>query len=480
MNTNQTTVKTTTETLNQQDNNNQTKTVDSNASTASTLNNTTTGASANTANNNASTVNNNTASNNTTSDSNANNASANTKSSNAASNVNTKSGTVSNVSTTSNNTSANSANSASTVSNVNTSNTSNTGKPENEHEGKAILWAFIANMAIFFIKFIVATITKSASMMSEAVHSFADTFNEITLVLGKKMSHKTRSRRHPFGTSRGRYLASFLVVVLLFVVGGLYSAIEAFSKMISILRGGPEMHAVDTSHLIIVLIVCVISFCLESYSLHNSILEARGRYVITHSGKPEDFNLWRFWKGTKSSDLACVITEDVLACIGLIFAGFGTLTALLTGDDIYDAAGGAAVGILLILGAIILGRKIASLLLGEGMSEQTYNRVEKIANEVLSRKLVNNEFVKTSDGKYEYDANSGNRLISVEGLHLDEDRILLTMKIDIKDSAHVDDAVIIDAIESEVRNNIFWYDWEIKIEVDHFDPNRVRTYPDAE
>ena len=240
------------------------------------------------------------------------------------------------------------------------------------------------------------------------------------------------------------------------------------------------MHAVDTSHLIIVLIVCVISFCLESYSLHNSILEARGRYVITHSGKPEDFNLWRFWKGTKSSDLACVITEDVLACIGLIFAGFGTLTALLTGDDIYDAAGGAAVGILLILGAIILGRKIASLLLGEGMSEQTYNRVEKIANEVLSRKLVNNEFVKTSDGKYEYDANSGNRLISVEGLHLDEDRILLTMKIDIKDSAHVDDAVIIDAIESEVRNRIFWYDWEIKIEVDHFDPNRVRTYPDAE
>lgn len=477
MDTNQTTVKTTADTLNQ-DNNNPTKTANSNASTASTLNNTTTGASANTANNNASTVNNNTASNNTTSDSNANNASANTKSSNAASNVNTKSGTVSNVSTTSNNTSANSANSASTVSTA--SITSNTGKPENEHEGKAILWAFIANMAIFFIKFIVATITKSASMMSEAVHSFADTFNEITLVLGKKMSHKTRSRRHPFGTSRGRYLASFLVVVLLFVVGGLYSAIEAFSKMISILRGGPEMHAVDTSHLIIVLIVCVISFCLESYSLHNSILEARGRYVITHSGKPEDFNLWRFWKGTKSSDLACVITEDVLACIGLIFAGFGTLTALLTGDDIYDAAGGAAVGILLILGAIILGRKIASLLLGEGMSEQTYNRVEKIANEVLSRKLVNNEFVKTSDGKYEYDANSGNRLISVEGLHLDEDRILLTMKIDIKDSAHVDDAVIIDAIESEVRNNIFWYDWEIKIEVDHFDPNRVRTYPDAE
>lgn len=350
-------------------------------------------------------------------------------------------------------------------------------KPENEHEGKAILWAFIANMAIFLIKLIVATITKSASMMSEAVHSFADSFNEITLVLGKRMSHKSRSRRHPFGTSRGRYLASFLVVVLLFVVGGLYSAVEAFGKMLGILTGDADMHAVDAGHLIVVLIVCVISFCLESYSLHNSILEAKGRYVITHSGRPEDFNLWKFWKGTKSSDLACVIAEDVLACAGLVFAGFGTLMALLTGDDIYDAAGGAAVGILLIVGAVVLGRKISSLLLGEGMSEQTYNRVERIANEVLNRRLVDNRFVKDEHGNYEYAEGSGNRLISVEGLHLDEDRILLTMKIDIRDSAHVDDAVVIDAIEAEVRRRIFWYDWEIKIEVDHFDPNRVLTYP---
>ena len=121
MDTNQTTVKTTTDTLNQQDNNNQTKTVDSNVSTVSTLNNTTPGASANTANSTASTV-----SNNTTSDVSVNSA---------------------------NNASANSANTASI--------TSNTGKPENEHEGKAILWDFIANMAIFFINFIVAIITIS-------------------------------------------------------------------------------------------------------------------------------------------------------------------------------------------------------------------------------------------------------------------------------------------------------------------------------
>ena len=111
------------------------------------------------------------------------------------------------------------------------------------------------------------------------------------------------------------------------------------------------------------------------------------------------------------------------------------------------------------------------------MSEQTYNRVERIANEVLNRRLVDNRFVKDEHGNYEYAEGSGNRLISVEGLHLDEDRILLTMKIDIRDSAHVDDAVVIDAIEAEVRRRIFWYDWEIKIEVDHFDPNRVLTYP---
>lgn len=366
----------------------------------------------------------------------------------------------------------------STVSNAN-DDSDNDDKPVKQHEGKAIMWAFIANLGIFLIKLIVAMITASASMMSEAVHSFADTFNEVTLVLGKKMSSKTRSRKHPFGTSRGRYLASFLVVILLFVVGGLYSAVEAFRKMFSIIAGGADMHAVDTGHLIIVLLVCVTSFCLESYSLHNSILEARERYIITHSGKPEDFNLWRFWTGTKSSDLACVIMEDVLACTGLVFAFIGTIASLITGDDIYDAAGGAAVGVLLILGAIVLGRKISSLLLGEGMSEQTYDRVERIANEILSRKFENNAFIKDDNGDYVIDRGNGNRLISVEGLHLDEDRILLTMKVDIHDSEHVDDTVIIDAIESTIRERISWYDWEIKIEIDHFDPSRVNTYPSA-
>ena len=151
----------------------------------------------------------------------------------------------------------------------------------------------------------------------------------------------------------------------------------------------------------------------------------------------------------------------------------------LTGDDIYDVAGGAAVGVLLILGAIVLGRKISSLLLGEGMSERTYDSVERIANEILSRKFENNAFIKDDNGDYVIDRGNGNRLISVEGLHLDEDRILLTMKIDIHDSVHVDDTVIIDAIERAVRERISWYDWEIKIEIDHFDPSRVNTYPSA-
>lgn len=347
-------------------------------------------------------------------------------------------------------------------------------KPEKKHEGTAIIAALIANAGIAIIKFAVAVVSNSSAMLSESIHSAADTANEITLILGKKFSNKRRTRKHPFGTSRGRYLASFLVATLLFVLGGVYSTMEAFGKVFSIIKGGADAHTVDTAHLIIVLLVCIVSFGLESWSLHKSIIEAKERFNHTHSGKSGDFDLFHFWRGTKSSDLVAVIAEDTLACTSLAIAAFGTVLALLTGDAIWDAVGGALVGLLLIFGAVMLGIQISSLLLGEGMSESTYDRVEKATNLALSYDVdeTGSAFKKDGNGDYVINANNGNRIITVAGIHLDEDRILLSLKVDIKDSKHVDDAVYVDAIESEIRKEIPWYEWEIIIEVDHYDPHR--------
>lgn len=351
-------------------------------------------------------------------------------------------------------------------------------KPEKEHEGKAIMAALIANAAIALMKFLVAMWSKSAAMLSESIHSASDTANEITLILGKKFSKKRRTRKHPFGTSRGRYLASFLVATLLFVLGGVYSTMEAFKKVISIIHGGPDAHSIDTNHLLIVLGVCVVSFCLEAWSLHNSIKEAKERFSYTHSDTGKEFDLWRFWTGTKSSDLIAVIAEDVLACTGLVFAFIGTLLALITGDDIWDAIGGAAVGILLIGGAVLLGIQISSLLLGEGASDATYDRIEKATNLVLARKM-NEEgtafIIKENENGvkyYEHDSKNGNRIIRVGAVHLDEDSLQIVMKIDLADSANIDDTVYINAIESEIRREVPWYEFEISVEVDHYDPTR--------
>lgn len=307
----------------------------------------------------------------------------------------------------------------------------------------AIIWALTANILIAVMKFVCAALG-SVAMLSEGVHSVADSANELTLMVGKKFSKKEPSRKHPWGTSRGRYLASFIVAVLLFLAGGAYSSYEAIEKMIAISHMG--VRTVDVSTLRISLITCIVAAILEGLSLHKGINEAHGRFVKTHEyGK---FNLWRFWTGTKSSDLAAVIAEDVLACVSLAIAGSCTAMALITGDELWDGIGGLGVGIILIIGSVLLALQVSSLLLGEGVSDHTYDTLERI--------IMNTDGVK--------------RLIRIQAMHLDEDRVLCCIKVDMH--ADRDNNAVIDDIERRIRSQITWYDFDIVIETDRYDPNR--------
>lgn len=245
-----------------------------------------------------------------------------------------------------------------------------------ENEGDAVLWALIANVAVAAVKFIVAAFSHSASMMSEAIHSTADSLNEVTLIVGEKMSHRPPTKNFPKGWSRLRYLASFIVAIFLFVIGGAYSAIEAAKKVSSLTDATPGGHAVDTGHLIIALVVVVIAACLEGLSLHKSIGEAKERFH--HSQHPGEFHLFSFWRGTKSSDLAAILAEDVLALASLFFSGVGILMSIITGDAIWDAFGGLMVGFVLIIGAVALGIQIGSLIIGEGGSPHDFEVVNRI------------------------------------------------------------------------------------------------------
>ena len=325
----------------------------------------------------------------------------------------------------------------------------------NANIGIAVIAALLANVMVAVVKFVVFMITHSASMLSESVHSLADSGNELTLIIGNKLSHRPPSRKHPLGWSRARYLASFIVAVSLFAIGGVYSASESIAKIREVVSGGPQAHAVDTHSMAIVLVVTVICAAIEAWSLHNGIKEAKERFEETHD--PGPFSLIKFWKGTKSSDLAVVLSEDTLAVVGLAFAFFGSLLAILTGDEIWDAIGGTSIGVLLIVGALLLGAQVASLLIGEGASDHTYR--------VITQVLADNPDVERV-------------LADPAAMHLSEKRILVLLKVQFRNETELDDAAAINRLEEQLRAAIPYYTLDIVVEPDTYDPVKAAKVED--
>ena len=207
---------------------------------------------------------------------------------------------------------------------------------EQKHAGAAVKAALIANIGVAIAKLAAAVFTGSSSMLSESVHSIADCSNEIVLIIGDKVSKHKLNSEHPFGWYRTKYLASFVVATLLFFVGGFFSTPEAMKKIIAV-NDDPALQNANRMELVVALVVVVISACLEWYGLHQSIKEANERMKRTDTPK---MGIFRFWKRTKSAELASVIMEDTLALIGLAFAFIGIGCAIIFDNELFDAIGG--------------------------------------------------------------------------------------------------------------------------------------------
>ena len=190
---------------------------------------------------------------------------------------------------------------------------------EAEHQGAAVKAALGANIGVAIAKLLAAFFTGSSAMLSESVHSIADCSNEIVLMVGGRFSKRKTDGDHPFGLYRAKYLASFVVATLLFFVGGFFSTSEAVKKLVAI-SADPALCDVNRMELLVAFIVVVISACLEGFGLHQSIKEANERMERTNT---KHMGVFRFWRRTKSAELASVIMEDTLALIGLAFAGLG-------------------------------------------------------------------------------------------------------------------------------------------------------------
>ena len=238
---------------------------------------------------------------------------------------------------------------------------------------KAIIAAFLANMGIALAKFVAWALSGSASMLAEAIHSVADSGNQLLLLFGGRQAKKRADTTHPFGYGRERYIYAFLVSIILFSVGGLFSIYEGVEKI---------MHPHELENLWIPLSVLVIAIVLESFSLRTAIGESN--HVRT-----EGQSWVSFVRHAKAPELPVVLLEDVGALIGLVFALFGVGLTAITHNPVFDAIGTLMIGSLLIVIAIVLGIETKSLLVGEGATDSDHAKiVAAIDSDTAVQKLI--------------------------------------------------------------------------------------------
>ena len=260
---------------------------------------------------------------------------------------------------------------------------------------KAIIAALMANIGIAISKFVAFIFTGSSSMLSEAIHSVADSSNQVLLLVGNKRSLKPADEKHPFGYGRRRFVYGFIVAVVLFLIGGLFSLYEGLHKW-----QDPE----PLNDWWIAVLVLVIAIGLEAFSFRTALREAnksRGTRSLAN-----------FVKDSRQPELPVILLEDAGALVGLVFALIGVGMAVITGDGRWDAVGAMAVGTLLVVIAIFLAMEMATMLVGESALPE---EVAAIRAALESAPLVE-------------------RVIHLRTVHVGPDELLVAAKIAISQS----------------------------------------------
>jgi cation diffusion facilitator family transporter len=281
---------------------------------------------------------------------------------------------------------------------------------------RAVVAALAVNLAIAVAKFVAFLFTGSASMLAEAVHSVADTGNELLLLIGRGRSRRGRTLEHPFGYGRERYFYSFIVAVMLFTVGAAFSIYDGAHKIAS-----PE-HVESAG---VAFVVLGLSAVLEAFSLRTALIEAN---------KIRGGVGWlKFVHSTKSAELPVVLMEDLAALTGLCFAFFGILLSVLTGNGAWDGVGSVLVGLLLGCAAFIVGFESKSLLIGESASSE-------VSASIVSALESGSE---------------GFRVIHLRTTHVSPESLLVTAKIAVPPTMSAADlADGIDTAEARIRRTV--------------------------
>lgn len=218
--------------------------------------------------------------------------------------------------------------------------------------------ALTANGLVTVAKVIGATVTGSASMLAEAIHSGVDCANQLLLLFGSKQALKRETKDHPFGYGKEVYFWSFLVAILLFSLGGLFSIYEGWHK----LHDTTPVQNVGWAYGIL-----IFAILMEGRSLGVCLKEIRAKY-------PGKTLRW-FFKETRDTDLLVILGEDAAALFGLVIATLCLTLAVVTGNPMWDALGSLLVGVLLCVVAVGLFVEIKALLIGQSVAPDTRKRL---------------------------------------------------------------------------------------------------------
>lgn len=279
---------------------------------------------------------------------------------------------------------------------------------------KAVVAALLANLGIALTKFVAFVLTLSSSMLAEAIHSVADSGNQVLLLIGGKRAERSATPKHPFGYGRERYIYAFIVSIVLFSVGGLFALYEGIHK----LQHPEGIHKWQW----VPLTVLVIAIGLESFSFRTAIRESN------HTRG--DVSWVAFIRRSRAPELPVVLLEDFAALIGLVLALFGVGLTLLTDNGIWDGVGTVCIGVLLVAVAVVLAMETKSLLLGESATDI---QIDAINEALLAGRDVR-------------------RVIHMRTMHLGPEELLVGAKLAMNPSAGMSDvARSIDEAEARVR-----------------------------
>jgi len=282
---------------------------------------------------------------------------------------------------------------------------------------RAVVAALGANLGIAATKFLAFALTASSSMLAEAIHSVADSTNQVLLLVGGKRAERGETTKHPFGYGRERYIYAFVVSVVLFAVGGVFAVYEGIHKITH-----PEA---ITAWKWVPVAVLGVAIVLESLSFRTAIHE---------TNQVREGASWAaFIRHARAPELPVILLEDFAALVGLVLAFLGVGLTLLTGNGVWDGVGTLAIGALLVIVAVILAVETKSLLLGESATAEQVAAIEAA--------------ITSDDGVC--------RLIHMRTLHLGPEELLVAAKIAVpgeERAAQV--AKVIDAAEARIRTAV--------------------------